>query len=125
MLKILIIQVYFHSWRIGMSAKLGLAVVLVLFAGLTWFPGTAHSQADYYTCYTPDGNYFESATPCENYYDYDYDYPHYDYFDPGFGLGFGFDRGFRDRDRDRDFGGGSMHGGGGAGGSHGGGGHAH
>ena len=112
-----------------MNARLGLAVILTLFAGLYWFPGTAHSQDDYYTCYAPDGTYFESATPCDNSYDYDYDYPYYDYFDPGFGLGFGFGPGYRDRDRDRDFGGGAMHGGGGgfhgggAGASHGGGGH--
>ena len=63
-----------------MSTRVGLAVVLTLFAGLYWFHGTAYSQDDYYTCYTPDGTYFESATPCDNSYDYDYDYPYYDYY---------------------------------------------
>jgi uncharacterized membrane protein YgcG len=135
MLKILIIQAYFCDWRTGMNARLGLAVVLTLFAGLYCFPGTAYSQVNYYTCYAPDGTYFESATPCNNSYDYDSAYPYYDYYDPGFGLGFGFGNGYRDRDRDRDSGGGgggfhegggAMHGGGeheGGGGSHGGGGH--
>jgi uncharacterized membrane protein YgcG len=136
MLKILIIRAYFYDWRTGMNARLGLAVVLTLFAGLYCFPGTAYSQVNYYTCYAPDGTYFESATPCNNSYDYDSAYPYYDYYDPGFGLGFGFGNGYRDRDRDRDSGGGgggfhegggAMHGGGehegGGGGSHGGGGH--
>ena len=39
-----------------MSTRVGLAVVLTLLAGLYWFHGTAYSQDDYYTCYTPDGS---------------------------------------------------------------------
>jgi hypothetical protein len=81
-----------------MGARLFLAILLILAAGLYRFAGTAYSEYDYYyTCYAPDGTYFESATPCDYYYDYDY---------PGFGFfEFDFDRHHRhDRDRDRDFG---------------------
>ncbi len=76
-----------------MGTRLFLVVSLTLAAGLCWFPGAAYSQDDYYyTCYAPDGTFFESVTPCDNYYDY-----------PGWGY-FDFDRPGHDRDRERDSG---------------------
>ncbi|MFZ0927960.1 MAG: hypothetical protein WAN11_05145 [Syntrophobacteraceae bacterium] len=109
-----------------MGARLLLVVLLTLAAGLWRLAGTAYSE-DYYICSAPDGTYFESVIPCDNYYDYDY---------PGMGyFNFDFDRHHgHDRDVDRDSGSRSHgdgdgtsveHGGGmrGGGATHGGGGH--
>ena len=82
-----------------MNAKIALIVLLTLLAGPFWAPWTAYSEDDYYGCYASDGTYFESATPCDGYYNYDYDYP---YYGPGLGLEFDFDGDHRHRDRDRD-----------------------
>jgi uncharacterized membrane protein YgcG len=65
-------------------------------AAICGFTGVAHSEDGdyYYECYLSDGTYFESATPCDNYYDYDY---------PGFGLEFDLRQHHRDLDGDRDY----------------------
>ncbi len=104
-----------------MNARVLPVVILVtLFVGLYWFAGTVHSQDAYtddYTCYTPDGTWYDSSVPCS----FNYDYNDYDYSYPGVGFYF-FDDGHHRGDFDVPHGG---HHEGGGGGFHGGGGGVH
>jgi hypothetical protein len=57
-----------------MNRKTTLIIFLVaVSAGLFCFAGNVQSQTYYqhFTCYAPDGSYYESATPCRFQADYD------------------------------------------------------
>ena len=83
----------------NMSFRFSLFIVLSTFlAALCWFSVTAKAQDDYYTCYAPDGTWFQSSSPCDYYNDYDY--PYFDYGYPG-GLYFNFHRDHHHRDFER------------------------